>query len=406
MSTNASSPTSKIAIAPQFPALDTLRVVGAVAVVATHTSFWAGDYTKHGAIGSFLARLDVGVALFFVLSGFLLSRPWLARAQAGVGTPSGPRYYWKRVLRIFPVYIVTAVLALTFIRANSDRGLVDWLVTLGLGDIYVNKTLPDGLTQMWSLATEVAFYVVLPLLMLIGIGKGDRLNPRRVLALLAGMLALTPLWILSLSAQVPGAEHRSVNEWLPAFTSWFAVGIGLALLHVLYESGRLAPRVRRGVDVLAASPGVCWVGAFSLLLVAATPIAGPTMLISPSAGDLVIKNALYLGVGGLIVFTGVFAVPSATYARFLSLPSLRHLGHISYGVFCIHLPILHLVMHTTGYELFRGHGLQIFVLTLVASVLASELLYRAVELPFMRLRDVGRGSATKPNAKQSAATTK
>ena len=93
-----------------------------MAVLTTHAAFWAGSYTQHGYWGSLLARLDVGVAIFFVLSGFLLSRPWIARARLGLPRPKVGRYYWKRVLRIFPVYLVTAVLALSLIPENDGLG--------------------------------------------------------------------------------------------------------------------------------------------------------------------------------------------------------------------------------------------------------------------------------------------
>ncbi len=78
-----------IVATPVFPVLDTLRAVGALAVLTTHTSFQSGDYIGHGVWGTVLSRLDSGVAIFFVLSGFLLSRPYLARAAAGLPRP-GP----------------------------------------------------------------------------------------------------------------------------------------------------------------------------------------------------------------------------------------------------------------------------------------------------------------------------
>ncbi len=88
--------------APQFPVLDTLRAVGALAVLTTHTAFQTGEYLGNGVGGMLLARLDVGVAIFFVLSGFLLSRPYLARRALGLPAPALGTYYEKRVLRIFP----------------------------------------------------------------------------------------------------------------------------------------------------------------------------------------------------------------------------------------------------------------------------------------------------------------
>jgi peptidoglycan/LPS O-acetylase OafA/YrhL len=318
------------------------------------------------------------------------------------------RYYWKRLLRVYPLYVVTAVVALALIEQEPGRDATDALVTLTLTDIYVTATLPAGLTQMWSLATEVAFYLVLPLLMLLALGRGARpLSPRRVLLLIVVMWTISLAWLGGLSARVPGADDRAVNQWLPAFLGWFAVGIALALLDVLHRTGRTSPRAGRALDHLSRSPGVCWVTAGALLLVAATPLAGPTLLVPANDSEAVVKILIYAAVGGLLVFTGVFAQPASRYERVMSLPLLRHLGHISYGIFCIHLPVLHLVMWMTGYELFDGHLLQILGLTLLLSLAAAELLYRAVELPFMRLRDTGPGRVTvAASPTQSTASTR
>src|SRR3546814_19566466 len=91
-----------------FPALDTLRLVGATAIVVTHTAFWAGTYTSAGTVGSLLARMDVRVAIFFLLSGFLLSRAWFVRAAAGRPAPHTRHHTSRRVLRILPLSRSTA----------------------------------------------------------------------------------------------------------------------------------------------------------------------------------------------------------------------------------------------------------------------------------------------------------
>ena len=75
--------------AATFPVLDTLRAVGALCVLTTHVAFWSGAYTNHGAWGTLLSRLDVGVALFFVLSGFLLARPFLRPPWPAPPRPPG-----------------------------------------------------------------------------------------------------------------------------------------------------------------------------------------------------------------------------------------------------------------------------------------------------------------------------
>lgn len=393
--------------APVFPALDTLRLLGALGVLLTHTAFWAGAYTQINVIGPLLARLDVGVAIFFVLSGFLLSRPWFARARAGIAEPAVGRYFFKRLLRIYPVYLVTAVIALSLLHDNRGRGVLDWLVTLTLTDIYVHPSLPAGLTQMWSLATEVAFYIVLPVLMWLLIGRRRSLHPARAWIGLALMAIASPLWLGVIGPRVPGTADLPVYEWLPAFLLWFAAGMTLALLHVLFQAGDLSDRVRRTLTGIGSLPGVVWLVCLGVMLVASTPLAGPTLLLAPTPAEAVTKNLLYTVIGCLTVLLGVFGRPGSRYLAVMSRPRLRHLGHISYSIFCIHLPILHFVMWVTGYQVFDGHLLQITLLTAVLSWIAAELLYRYVEVPALRLRNLGRpASAATQKATESTSTTR
>lgn len=383
------TPVGQAAVTPRFPVLDTMRAAGALAVLTTHAAFWGGEYTRHGAWGTMLARLDVGVAIFFVLSGFLLSYPYLARAHRHAAPPRVAPYLWKRFLRIFPVYALTVVAVLLLVDGNEGATPGDWLTTLLLGDVYVHARLPQGLTQMWSLAVEVSFYVVLPALMLVATGRTRRLAPRRVAAVLVAMGALTVVWHLRVGERLDGHVPGSPMQWLPSYALWFAVGIGLALARVLHDGPEPPGRVRRALEGLGALPGSCWALAGGLMLVAATPLAGPSMLAAPTPGQSLTKNLLYAAVGLFLVLPGVFGT-GGLFATVFSWAPLRHLGQISYGIFCLHLPLLHLVMWLTGYDLFQGHGWQIWLLTVVLSVAAAEVVYRLVELPAMRLRTRGR----------------
>ena len=406
---NRTSPGPALAQAPHFPVLDTVRAIGALAVLTTHTAFQSGDYVRHGVWGTLLSRLDVGVAIFLVLSGFLLSRPYLARAVAGLPHPSTGRYYWKRLLRIYPVYAVTVILALGLLPENDRVGPGGWLRTLLLADPYAADRLPHGLTQMWSLSVEVAFYVVLPGLMLAAVGRGRALRPGRVGALIALMVGFSCWWHLSLAKSVDALTSGVPMMWLPAYLSWFAVGIGIALAHVLHQTRPVPGRTLRLLTTLGTMPGVCWTLVGGLMLAAATPLAGPSLLFVATSGQSLTKHLLYAVVGGLVVVTGAFAAPDGRYARVMSAPLLRHLGHISFSTFCIHLPLLQLVTAVTGYDLFDGHGLQIWALTLALSLAASEVLYRLVEKPGMRLKDLhrpGAGSGGQPRSEAQAASTR
>lgn len=372
---------------PRFPALDSLRAVGALAVLTTHVGFESGAYTRYDVLGPLLARLDAGVAIFFVLSGFLLARPHLAAAQHGLPRPTTGRYFWKRALRILPVYLVTALLALALYPANDDLGLRDWLLTLLLVNTYVDPLLPAGLTHMWSLAVEVAFYLCLPALMLLALGRGRGLAPRRVAAVLAGLVAVSLWWHLDGAAYWDDRSTGLPLQWLPAYLTWFAVGIGLALVHVRHVAGS-GSRLVAGLAAAGRQPGSCWAMAAGVLLVASTPVAGPVLLVAPTASESLAKDLLYAVLGGLVVLPGIFAAEDSAFGRLTGARWARHLGLVSYSLFCIHMSLLHLVREVFGWQLFGGHLVPMWLVVTAVSLAAAELLYRLVEVPAMRWRNL------------------
>ncbi len=382
--------TGRPASAVVLPGLDTVRALGAFLVLATHVAFWSGNYGS-SLWGTLLSRLDVGVALFFVLSGFLLSRPYLAAARTGGRRPGTRHYLWKRVLRIMPPYWIAVVPALALLADNAGVTPRDWLRTLTLTDIYLADRMPAGLTQMWSLATELAFYLCLPLLMWgwNAVTRGRR-RDLTVVGLVGLAAALSVGWVLLVPTEW-AAQAPMILQWLPTYLVWFAIGIALSHLHEHVEAGSDPGRrpVLDRVVALGRLPGVCLLLAAAVMLVASTPLAGPSLLLPATTGQVVTKTMLYAVVGGLVVLPSVFRAPGV-YRTVSEHRVLRHLGHISYGVFCVHVLVLHLVTHVTGWELFRGHGLEMLVLTSVISVVLAEGIYWLVERPLSRFRTLGR----------------
>ena len=108
--------------------------------------------------------MDFGVTLFFLLSGFLLFRPWaLARADRRPA-PAAKAYLWRRALRILPAYWL-AVAAAMYLEADNDpEQLIAWVRHLTFTQVSAAGHLAHGLTQTWSLSVEVSFYVLLPVL--------------------------------------------------------------------------------------------------------------------------------------------------------------------------------------------------------------------------------------------------
>lgn len=378
-----------------FPVLDTLRFVGALGVLVTHVSFQTGYYGS-GLVGTFAARLDSGVALFFVLSGFLLSRPFLSRMQRRAELPHLGFYAWKRLLRIVPVYVISVVLVLSFIPPSQGPFWPHWVENLTLTTIYTSGSLPQGLSQMWSLATEVAFYAVLPLIMFV-IARTACRRAWRPGAIALGLLCLVAVnmsWLIL--ADLSGDQ----GLWLPAFLSWFSAGIALAVISVDVASE--APhRISRAVARLGETPVACFVGSCALILIASTPLAGPIVGDVPTAAEAITKNLLYMAFAALLVIPGIFGSPGSAFLRAAAWRPLRYLGRISYGVFCIHLFVLYGIFQWREIAYFDGHFVEVLAFTLAGSLAAAAILYSVVETPLDRLRKLGRPkteAATTPHA--------
>jgi peptidoglycan/LPS O-acetylase OafA/YrhL len=388
-----------------LPGLDTVRAIGTFMVLTTHVAFWSGSYSFE-FVGTVLSRLDVGVALFFVLSGFLLSRPYLARARRGSPPPGTRSYLWKRALRVLPVYWVVAVLALVFVAENAGIGPLGWLRALTLTDLYFSDRLPAGLTQMWSISTEIAFYLLLPMIML---GWNRVTRGRRSDLAVVGLTALSVLisaaWILG-TGNLLGGTAPLYRLWLPTYLVWFVVGIALSHLHehAGAATGPSGNGLLGWLPRLGNQPGVCWVIAAAVFLGASTVVAGPPLLAPATSSQLVTKTLLYAVIGGLVVLATAFADQDGVYLTVMSHPVLRHLGHISYGIFCVHILVLHFLSWATGWPSFTGHAWSLFVLTVVISVAAAELLHLALEKPLMRFRNWGASSAS-TNATRASGTT-
>ncbi|MGY2003494.1 acyltransferase family protein [Blastococcus sp. SYSU DS1024] len=384
-----------------FPALDGLRAIAATAVLVHHVAFWTGDYTPD-QLGRVFARLDVGVPIFFVLSGFLLSRPFLLAVVQGRRAPRTAAYLWRRGLRILPAYWLTVVAALLVLPQNDGAGLQTWTRHLTLTQIYGAGHLAEGLSHTWSLATEVSFYLALPLIVL-GLARlvGPHPHrPARVLAALGGA-ALLGSAVLAVHWGTGATVPLALDLWLPTFAGWFGAGMALALLTVADPGWR---PVRIATE-LGASLGTCWAAAGALFWVATTPLAGPLGLVEPTPGQAVFKQTLYLGVATLLVLPLVLGDQRAGLARqALGSRAGRFLGEISYGVFLVHVTVLAGAFALFDLVQFTGNVVVVGTGTWLVSVALATLLYRLVERPASRWRTLVQDPVA-PAVTSSAATT-
>lgn len=367
------------------PALDALRGLAALAIVVTHVAFQTGVST-HGLAGAVTARLDVGVAIFFVLSGYLLTAPHVAAADAGRGAPSARRYLWHRVLRILPAYWVACVAAILLVPANHGLPVATVVRNLLLLQVYRPNELLADFTQTWSLCTEVLFYVLLPLLavLLVRSLRRGRLTSAAILLLAMVAVNLAYLIVFRTTSLIdPGVG----SLLLPAYLSWFAAGMGLAII----RRASAASRFKAWVDAAAAAPLACWTIAAATLLLATTSVAGPKAFESvPTASQEITKNLLYLVVAVALMIPLAFGEPQTRLRRHLSATPWRLLGEVSYGVFLWHLMVSQWAVRVRGDHVFGGDFWPVLALTVVGSLAVATASLVVIERPFLRLRDRGR----------------
>lgn len=360
-------------------ALTGVRAVAALLVVLTHAAYTTGKYPQ-GFVGSFWSRAEIGVPIFFVLSGFLLFRPWVraaaARGESGTdaGSPSVRRYAWHRVRRIMPAYVVTVLVAYAvyhFREAGPNPGHT-WMglvrnltLTQIYTDDYLYSFLHQGMTQMWSLAVEVAFYAALPVLawLLLVLLCRRRWRPGLLLAGCAGLSAVSPawLWFVHSTDFLPDAAPL----WLPTYLAWFVGGMVLA---VLESTGARAYAL------------VCLPLAMICYLIAATPLAGAPTTSPALLSEAVVKTVFYMAIATLVVTP--LALPPRTekpgwYYRAMASRPMVFLGEISYEIFLIHLILMELVMvEVLRFPIYTGSMWALFFATVVATVPFAWVLHR------------------------------
>ncbi|MGY1754966.1 acyltransferase family protein [Blastococcus sp. SYSU D01042] len=392
-----------------FPALDGMRIIAAVAVVVSHTASATGASFAPDYGASVLSHLSVGVAIFFVLSGFLLFRPFPLAATRGLPPPGAGAYLWRRALRILPAYWVTVAAAMLLIPENADTAAGTLLRYLTLTQIYDDDgfTTAYGLDQMWSLSTEVSFYAVLPLLAA-GLVWLSRARPDRPWPALLVLLGLTVAGSVFLyGAMLWPVDFLPTNVWLPSLIGWFAGGMALALLTVADPDW--APV--RAARALGGQLWLCWFGAVALYAVACTPLGGPHDYFTPSTpAQMVIRNLMHMGVAMLLVLPLVLGHErGGPVRRALSGRTGNRLGEISYGVFLVHMPLLFGLYTWLDLPATSGGLIPVTVLVLGASVTIAAGMYLAVERPLRRLRtlvpDRSRAGAPAPGRHQAPAAT-
>ena len=378
-----------------FPLLDGYRAIAALLVLTTHVAFTTGE-SFSPVVGPLLGRMDFGVTLFFVLSGFLLYRPWARSAMAASSPPRLGTYALRRSGRILPAYWAMVVFTILVLPEIQPVPWDFWVVHLGLLHIYIPGFTLEGLTQTWSLATEVSFYVLLPLLAWLA-GRRHRGDPSRSsksqLWVIAGLATLTWVFIIGRSTLFDGGTGLS-GLWIISHLDWFAVGMTAAVVSTRLERPDPPRWMNRVVDLARETP-ICLGAAAAIYVIAATPLGGPIDLVDGTGTQIAVKHAAFAIIAIFYLLPGFFGRWDAgsTWSRFLQHPVVVYLGTISYGIFLWHLVLLRLIVDVFNLSIFGGGFIPVLIATVLVSVLAATASWFVLERPVQRWTH-RRGNAT------------
>jgi peptidoglycan/LPS O-acetylase OafA/YrhL len=372
--------------ATRFPLFDSLRAIAALAIFGTHAYF---VLTENAAtpLRQYATRLDVGVYIFFAISGFLLYRPFVRARLRDESAPAVAAYGWRRILRIGPAYWIALTIVAVWLHMSyvAEPGNAASLYLFGQS--YRSGGLAiGGLPQAWSLCVEAAFYLFLPIYAFAMRSLPARTERGRLRTELTGLALLAAAgFAFSALAMANGAvEHFDrfpLHLTLPCYLEVFAVGMCIAVLSVWYEDREL-PTWLRPVDRF---PGIPWAIALLAFWAVSTRIG-----LNGRDGESV-TTAQYVGRTGLYTVVALGVVVPAVFGdqarglvrRLLANRVLLWIGLISYSFFLYHWAV---VIKVDGWNVPAG-GVVAFVMSLAIAAAS----YYVIERPALTLKRLVKG---------------
>nr|WP_232100719.1 acyltransferase family protein [Mycolicibacterium litorale] len=363
--------------------MEGLRAVAVLAVVLYHAGV-------PGLGGGF-----VGVDVFFVVSGFLITGLLLREVASGDGVRLGA-FYAARARRLLPaaalVLVATAVGAVLLLPPLQARGVLGDAIANALyvgnyrfaigGTDYLAATDPSPLQHYWSLGVEEQFYLLWPVLI---VGTGWLVGRR-----FGESAARSALPYAAVLIAVAAGSYAVSIAWTHDWPSWAFFSLPTRAWE-LAVGGLIAlslPWWRRVPPVAAAAVG--WTG-LALIVVACTRVTAST----PFPGTA----ALLPVAGTALVIAAGCSTPNLGVGRLLSKPLPRAIGRVSYSWYLWHWPVLILAPALFGAELGLASRLAMVVISLGLAILTLHL----VENP-ARFAEALRGSASRSLALGGVAT--
>lgn len=313
-------------------ALDGLRGIAAIAVVTYHAWLYkAGtepfSSRREGLFDDTIHELRLGLTCFFVLSGFLLFTPWVKAAIEKRPSPKLGPYALRRIARVAPAYYLALLgsIALLWGRRGDDPAIrlppsEDLWTYFVFAQNFQTDTVLKLDPPMWSLATELMFYAVLPVFGWVAMRKLWH-HGRTGLLVACGIMFGGGVAFNAWLAADPDLNAYVLSKQVPAFATYFALGMLAAVVaHGWRTSSRTILWTLYGGGMLAVLLGAWWAADWGV------------------RADRVQwrDTGAALGFAAIIVAAWISTRP----ARFLVWPPFVWVGIVSYGIYLWHVPFM------------------------------------------------------------------
>lgn len=376
--------------------VDLMRLAAIASVVVIHLYHYYGATTNVDVIGL------VAINAFFVLSGFLLSNPYLnAILKPNVALPLWREYATRRFLRLYPLYsLVVVTTAAPFLFAHRHHGVSP-------ADVIAHLTFTHGFfpayaqsafnVPLWTMAVEVQFYIILPIAGFVLYYMSRKMSRVGRRNLIVGSIVASAA--LSLIFRAIVYKYTSAIEDLEVGIVYarnaigcaggFALGIGIALAKI--EGVRPSRLASSGFILL--SIGCCaWIAASGA-----------------QTSNLYGVHVAYDFVCAIAAAAILFGVGLGDFPELhtiANLPIVTWAASISFGIYCFHKPFSLLAIHIFSHRLHPGsilYGLAVTALTLGLTIPVATLTYRFVEVPFLKKKRLFEGPPVSVEAETGTA---
>jgi peptidoglycan/LPS O-acetylase OafA/YrhL len=391
-----------------FTSVDGLRAISILLVVAFHVVWLRGEYVGPATwttiisdpVLSIVLRGDLGVDVFFVISGFLIAHILMVEHQK-TGTIALRTFYLRRAIRLLPAYFF--VLATVWVLRMQEGWVCD---TIWANILYVNNFISAERQCMpwaWSLAVEEQFYTVFPLALL-GLYRLQRCRLNVLFLLLIAGIVVRGAVNLATNQHLPivaepwideASYIESFNIYGKTYMRFGAILCGVIAAYLHYHTNVIHylehSRLRASVGLLLAIS--------CLVVVVVPPVRTPGTLWVPLAEFVYLTLDRYLfsaAIAYLLLLSLCSTGPGRVLGAILSARPWYPIAQLSYSTYLVHL-----IAITACYryllnpvELSYPAMLWDLLVCVAVSLLASLVVYLAIERPFMGLRALAAAPST------------